>query len=289
VKNWVAAFRLKTLPLALGAIIVGSSLNSFAFDAEVFIFASLTAIFLQILSNLANDYGDFVKGTDKHRKDRALGSGKISKKSMKVAVFVFIILSLISGIYLLTIAFGDNIGLWIKFFILGLLCIGAAIAYTVGKKAYGYNALGDVFVFIFFGLVGVMGTAYLYSQNTDASYFFAALGYGSLCVAVININNIRDIEKDVLTNKTTVASKLGKEGAIYYQAVLMLLAIIGFAGHHLVSNYFSLAPVGAMLLGFVHFKRLKEAESIEQYNAQLKFVSLSSLATAILFAFEMYV
>lgn len=152
-KKWIAAFRLKTLPLALGAIILGSWVNDFSFDFEIFLFASITAILLQILSNLANDYGDYVKGTDRHRKDRQLAEGSISSQSMIIAIILFALGSLISGIYLLNISFGDNWSLWFGFLAIGLGSIAAAILYTVGKKAYGYMGLG-VFIRVYIFWVG---------------------------------------------------------------------------------------------------------------------------------------
>ena len=135
-KKWIAAFRLKTLPLALGAIILGSWVNDFSFDFEIFLFAGITAILLQILSNLANDYGDFIKGTDRHRKDRQLAGGNISPRSMLIAIVVFALGALSSGIYLLNISFGDDFNLWMKFFLLGIFSIASAILYTMGKRAY---------------------------------------------------------------------------------------------------------------------------------------------------------
>jgi len=287
-KHWLAAFRLKTLPLALGAIILGSRLHELAFDFQIFLFAALTAIFLQILSNLANDYGDYVKGTDRHRKDRQLSGGNISKQAMLIAIVLFVILALGSGIYLLHLAFADNWSYWLKFFGLGIASIVAAITYTVGKKAYGYNGLGDVFVLIFFGLIGVAGTAFLFKQDLNAEMWLAAIAYGCLCVGVLNVNNIRDLDKDILTNKITLASKLGREGAIVYQTVLIAIAFLGFAAHHLALDYFSMAPVATVVLGYFHITKLRNAEISDDYNKQLKFLSLGSLVVVILFCIKLF-
>ncbi|MGB1037538.1 MAG: 1,4-dihydroxy-2-naphthoate octaprenyltransferase, partial [Bacteroidia bacterium] len=220
-KHWLAAFRLKTLPLALGAIILGSSIDSSSFDWSIFFFAALTAICLQVLSNLANDYGDFVKGTDKHRTDRQLAGGTITPKAMKSAIVILTLGSFLSGLYLLFISFGDELKYWIGFLGLGIASIIAAITYTVGKKAYGYNGLGDLFVFVFFGLVGVLGTSFLFDQSIHWINVLPAVAYGCLCMGVLNVNNIRDLNKDVLTNKITLAAKLGKSGAENYQKALM--------------------------------------------------------------------
>lgn len=287
-KKWIAAFRLKTLPLALGAIILGSWVNDFSFDFEIFLFASITAILLQILSNLANDYGDYIKGTDRHRKDRQLAEGTISPRSMIVAIILFALGSLLSGIYLLNLSFGDNWDLWIRFLLIGLVSIAAAISYTVGKRAYGYMGLGDVFVFIFFGLVGVLGTSYLFRQEIWTSTWLLAIGYGCLCVGVLNVNNIRDLDKDVLTNKITIASKLGLQGSIIYQTLLIITALLTFSFYHLIENYYSLSPLLILILGFVHIQKLKEAETETDYNNQLRFLSIGSLGIVLLFVIRLF-
>jgi 1,4-dihydroxy-2-naphthoate octaprenyltransferase len=288
-KHWLAAFRLKTLPLALGAIILGCSLHELSFDLYIFLFATLTAIFLQILSNLANDYGDFVKGTDRHRKDRQLSGGAISKEAMLMAIALFTLLALGTGLYLLHLSFADNWSYWFGFLGLGIASIISAITYTVGKKAYGYNGLGDVFVFVFFGLIGVVGTAFLFNQMIEPAMWLSGTAYGCLCVGVLNVNNIRDLDKDVLTNKITLASKLGKEGALSYQITLMTVAFLGFIGHHLSNSYYSLAPFAVLVLGYVHITRLKNAKTADDYNRQLKFLSLGSLVVVILFLIKLFV
>ena len=287
-KKWIAAFRLKTLPLALGAILLGSWVNDFSFDFEIFLFASITAILLQILSNLANDYGDYIKGTDRHRKDRQLAEGTISPRSMIVAIILFSSGSLLSGIYLLNLSFGDSWDLWIRFLLIGMLSIAAAISYTVGKRAYGYMGLGDVFVFIFFGLVGVLGTSYLFKQEIWTSTWLLAIGYGCLCVGVLNVNNIRDLDKDVLTNKITIASKLGLQGSIIYQTLLIITAFLTFSFYHLIENYYSLSPLLILILGFVHIQKLKEAETETDYNNQLRFLSIGSLGIVLLFVIRLF-
>ena len=287
-KHWLAALRLKTLPLALGAIVLGSNLHRLSFRTEIFLFAALTAIFLQILSNLANDYGDYIKGTDRHRLDRQLAGGNISPGAMKVAIGFFTLLSLASGIYLLFIAFENNWKLWFMFFGLGLLSIVAAISYTVGKKAYGYYGLGDLFVMLFFGLVGVIGTAFLYKQEIHSVHFLPAIAYGCLCVGVLNVNNIRDLDKDILANKITLASKLGKTGAISYQMLLIISASLLLILHLFATGYISLAPVAVAIVGYIHIKKIQQAETPDDYNEQLKFLSLSSLGIVFLFALRFY-
>ncbi len=282
-KHWIAAFRLKTLPLALGAIIIGSSLNKLSFEFEIFLFASITAILLQILSNLANDYGDFKKGTDKHRKDRQLAGGNISPRAMLIAIVVFILMCLASGVYLLHLSFDTNWKLWFTFLGLGIASIFAAIGYTVGKKAYGYHGLGDLFVFLFFGLLGVLGTAFLFEPEITMYQWFPAIAYGCLCVGVLNVNNMRDLDKDVLTNKITIAAKLGKSGAFLYQLILLVSAALAFIIYHFETGYISLAPLVLIALGYFHLRALQKAETADEYNKQLKTLSLGSLAVAIIF------
>jgi 1,4-dihydroxy-2-naphthoate polyprenyltransferase len=292
--HWIAAFRLKTLPLALGAILLGSRLHDTSkahhleFQFNIFVMACITAILLQILSNLANDYGDFVKGTDKHRTDRQLASGHISPKSMYNAMVIVGAMAFLSGIYLLYISFGNDWAKWLIFLALGIASILAALAYTMGKKAYGYHGLGDFFVFIFFGLVGVLGTAYLFKPNISASMWLPAIGYGCLCIGVLNVNNIRDLDKDILTHKITIAGHLGLQGALVYQIILLAVALLCFTGHHIAEEYKSLAPIAVFVLGYTHIKRLFNAEIADDYNSQLKLLSLGSLLVAILFAIEIY-
>ena len=288
-KNWIAALRLKTLPLAIGAILLGSQLDKTSFEWNKFIFAVATAILLQILSNLANDYGDFQKGTDKHRTDRQLSTGSISSNQMLSAIILFVVLSLSTGLYLLQISFGGHWNYWLLYLGLGVASIIAAITYTVGKNAYGYLGLGDVFVFIFFGLVGVLGTSFLFNQTFNWTNLLPAIAYGCLCMGVLNVNNIRDISKDVLTNKLTLATKLGHTKAIQYQLVLMIVSIVAFVLHHVVNDYFSLAPIALVILSVFHFSKLKNAIESEDYNAQLKLLSIGSLLVTIVFSFELFV
>ena len=178
-KIWIEAARPKTLPLALSSIVLGSflALAHGNFHAAVLIFSVLTASFLQILSNFANDYGDYTKGSDGEDRlgpRRAVSSGDLSPKAMKKAMVLMVVLSLMSGSLL--IYFGNTETLFLKvfFYALGFAAIAAAIKYTVGKKPYGYRALGDVFVFIFFGLLGVLGTYALHTGEVSTELLIPA-------------------------------------------------------------------------------------------------------------------
>jgi 1,4-dihydroxy-2-naphthoate octaprenyltransferase len=196
-----------------------------AFRWSIFLLCVLTTIFLQILSNLANDYGDSIHGADsKERKgpQRAVQSGAISAAQMRTAVIIFVILCLISGVSLLLLSFGVNWNAILFFLGLGILSILAAIAYTVGKKPYGYIGLGDFSVLIFFGLVGVMGSYYLFTQQISTYQVLPALSCGLFSIAVLNINNIRDIESDRLAGKFSIPVRIGRNNAIIYHWFLLV-------------------------------------------------------------------
>jgi 1,4-dihydroxy-2-naphthoate polyprenyltransferase len=228
---WLTAIRLRTLPLALSSIGMGGFLAAAAgkFDWSIFLLCCVTTIFLQILSNLANDYGDSIHGADhagRKGPQRAVQSGAISSKQMKLAVIVTGAVSFISGISLLFISLEWN---WNEFFVflgIGLLCILAAIAYTVGKRPYGYAGLGDISVLIFFGLVGVMGSSYLMTKSLDWLQILPALSCGLFSVAVLNINNIRDIESDKAAGKFSVPVRIGKRNAAHYHAFLLIGGVV---------------------------------------------------------------
>ena len=225
-KIWISAFRLRTLPLALASIAMGGflALSAGFFRWSIFLLCVSTTIFLQILSNLANDYGDSIHGADSiDRKgpSRAVQSGAISSGSMKIAMIVFILLSLISGISLLLISFGVNWGAILFFLGLGVLSILAALAYTVGRKPYGYLGLGDFSVLIFFGLVGVMGSYYLFTKQISQLQILPALSCGLFSIGVLNINNIRDIESDKKAGKFSIPVRIGKKKATLYHWFLI--------------------------------------------------------------------
>lgn len=195
-----------------------------AFRWDIFFLCIVTTIFLQILSNLANDYGDSIHGADSvDRKgpQRAVQSGAVTKEQMRAAVIIFVFLSLISGVSLLLISFGFAWQAILFFFGLGVLSILAAIAYTVGKKPYGYAGLGDLSVLIFFGFVGVMGSYYLFTKHI--SYFEAlpALSCGLFSIAVLNINNIRDIDSDRRAGKFSIPVRIGRAKAVTYHWILL--------------------------------------------------------------------
>jgi 1,4-dihydroxy-2-naphthoate octaprenyltransferase len=230
-KIWIKAFRLRTLPLAISSAIMGSFL-AFAhgnFRWYVLLLASLTILFLQILSNLANDYGDAMHGIDNENRigpQRITQSGLVTKQHMQIMIVVFILLALASG-SLLIITGLHHIG-WktiLFFFVLGLSAIYAAIKYTIGKNPYGYIGLGDAFVFIYFGIVGVAGTYYLHANTFDPWVLLPASAIGLLSSGVLNLNNMRDIENDTRSGKRTLVVHIGSKAAKIYHLVLISLSI----------------------------------------------------------------
>lgn len=237
-KHWIQAARLRTLPLSLSGIIMGAFIAKWrlsqeggVWDWRVFALALLVTLLYQILSNFANDYGDGVKGTDKNRigeaEQRAVASGKITATQMRNAVILLSILSFAATVALLYVAFYPaNIREFWIFIGLGIACILAAIGYTVGKKPYGYMGLGDIFVFIFFGLVSVCGSYFLFTKSFDYDILIPASAIGMLSMAVLNLNNMRDIESDALSGKKTLALRLGFKKAMIYEIVLLQLPIL---------------------------------------------------------------
>jgi len=233
VKVWISAMRLRTLPLAFSCVFTGSAIN-WQYNAHswiIFTLSLLTTLFLQILSNLANDYGDHIKGTDNKERvgpTRAMQTGVLSAFSMQKALIVFSALALISGLSLLYVAFQDSnqMSFALLFLLVGLSAIAAAIKYTIGKNPYGYRGLGDLFVFLFFGLVGVCGTAYLHSTTFDLMWLLPAATIGLLSSAVLNLNNLRDHINDAASSKITVVVKIGFDKGKSYQYLLMFFAFV---------------------------------------------------------------
>ncbi|WP_312824611.1 1,4-dihydroxy-2-naphthoate octaprenyltransferase [Epilithonimonas sp.] len=237
-KHWIQAARLRTLPLSLSGIIMGAFIAKWRLSQEggnwdwrIFVLALLVTLLYQVLSNFANDYGDGVKGTDKNRigeaESRAVASGKITATQMRNAVILLSVLSFVATVTLLYVAFyPTNIREFWIFIGLGIACILAAIGYTVGKKPYGYMGLGDIFVFIFFGLVSVCGSYFLFTKSFDYDILIPASAIGMLSMAVLNLNNMRDIVNDELSGKKTLALRLGFKKAMIYEIVLLQLPIL---------------------------------------------------------------
>lgn len=226
------AARLRTLPLTVSNILLGSLIaySQGKFKLNITLLGLTTAVLLQVLSNYANDYGDFVNGTDEKRLskyERALQSGKISPGQMRWMLILLSLLTFITGILLITLA-AKALGpiALLVFLVTGILCIFAAITYTIGKKPYGYIGIGDIAVFIFFGIVGVCGIYVLQAQKWDWFVLLPASSFGLLSTGVLNINNIRDIESDRISGKKTLAVRIGLKKAKIYHSLLILIAVI---------------------------------------------------------------
>ncbi len=239
-RTWIQAARLKTLPLAASAIFLGAGLAVQAgeFRPLVFALSLLTALLLQVLSNLANDYGDAVSGADNEDRvgpQRVVQAGLISKEQMKRALIAVVIATVASGLTLLLVACWEQPAVLFGFLGLGLACIWAAMAYTMGKRPYGYQGLGDLFVFLFFGLVAVLGSGFLHQLSIRADWLLPAISAGLLATSVLNINNVRDLEGDKRSGKFTLAVRLGRERALRYHSALLLgasLTALGYLAIH---------------------------------------------------------
>lgn len=238
--KYIQSFRLRTLPLSMSGIILGSGLAFHALPDPinqlhfwlVFLFAILTTLSLQILSNLSNELGDAKHGTDDNQSTRAaygLQSGAITTKEMRVMIGLFIALSLLFGTTLIRIAFGGFfLTQSLVFYALGALAIAGAMTYTLGKHNYGYIGLGDLGVFLFFGLLSTMGSFYLQTQTMTPEVVWSATAIALPIVGVLNLNNIRDMDNDRLHGKHTFAGLLGKTGAKIYHALLLTGCLVIF-------------------------------------------------------------
>lgn len=289
--------RLRTLPLAVSGILMGSALadlNGIDGNKDITILALLTAICLQILSNLANDYGDFSKGTDNEKRlgnTRALQSGRITPQAMLRMIFIFIALCLGFGISLLYVASDGNLTLsFVLFFALGIAAIAAAIKYTVGKSAYGYSGFGDVFVFLFFGLVAVLGVYVLNKHFTwnwwlDRWMLLPATAMGLLSTAVLNTNNIRDIDNDRASNKNTIVVKMGLNKARVYHWFLLLgafvcmLVFVRLQFIHVIQYISLLAFIPIFIQGY----KVQTTAPSPVFNGYLKQLSLSTLLFVVIY------
>jgi 1,4-dihydroxy-2-naphthoate octaprenyltransferase len=288
---WLHAIRPRTLPLALSSTIAGSFMAAAdkRFSLSVFLLASATTLLLQILSNLANDYGDFTKGTDGGDRlgpKRMVQSGLIKPRPMVLAISLVVIMTLFSGISLIlagTQGAGDPVK--IIFLLVGIGAILAAVKYTVGRSPYGYHGLGDLFVFIFFGLVGVIGTYYLHTGQWKPDLILPAASIGFLSAGVLNLNNMRDYHSDKLALKKTLVVMMGSEKAKFYHLLLItgaMVTVILYTLMNLKSGYqfLFLIPVPVFIQDIITvFKNRQPAE----LNGELRKLALSTLVFSIAF------
>jgi 1,4-dihydroxy-2-naphthoate octaprenyltransferase len=290
IKIWISSFRLRTLPLALSTILMGSflAIASGEYKIPIIALSLVTTLLLQILSNLANDYGDGTKGTDNNDRlgpERALQSGAVSPAQMRKAIIIFSLLSLISGIYLIMVAFGKNWVLILIFLVLGIAAIAAAIKYTVGEKAYGYSGLGDVFVFVFFGLTAVFGTYFLNTNKIDFLILLPAISMGLFSTAVLNLNNMRDIKNDLTSGKITLAAKLGINKAKKYHLALLFVAMITSTIYTRITfnSGWNLIYLLSFPLFIFQLKNILKIEDEVLLDPYLKKLALTTLLFSVLF------
>lgn len=291
-KSWISAARLRTLPLSLSGIVLGSFLaySNGYFNFSILILAILTTIGFQVISNFANDYGDGVKGTDNQDRVgpmRALQSGDISPKQMLNAIIITGIITIIIALFLIYVSFGkENIFYSILFFLLGLGSIAAALKYTMGKNAYGYTGFGDVFVFLFFGLLSVCGTYFLYVHSIDYTIFFPAISIGLLSAGVLNLNNMRDRESDAKSGKNTLVVKIGEEFAKYYHYYLLIAAFLFaflYVFIHFRSGWQQFLFIIAFVPIFSHLIVVYNNKNAKKLDPELKKLALSTFLFAFLF------
>ena len=288
--NWINAFRLRTLPLAFSCIIMGSGLAMAdgQFNLTVFTLALVTTLFLQILSNLANDYGDFVKGTDNEDRvgpDRTMQSGLITKHEMINAMWIIAFLCSVFGVWLI---YEGTLGLDLKkaglFAILGLTAMGAAVKYTMGKNPYGYAGLGDIFVFLFFGWLGVLGSYFLHTHSFQWNLLLPASTIGLFTTAVLNINNMRDHEPDAQSGKNTLVVRIGiikakaYHQSLIYGGLLLSLAFIIPSTYYIHYLFMVTAP---LFIGFV--QSINRRSDFQNFDPFLKKQAITTFVFSILF------
>jgi len=297
VKSYIQAARLRTLPLSVSGIIIGSFMAASKgfFNWKICLLALLTTIGFQIISNFANDYGDGVKGTDNEDRigpERAVQSGAISPKQMRTAIISSSIITFLIAILLIFIAFGkDDFLNLIIFLCLGIASIAAAIKYTVGKKAYGYSGFGDLFVFLFFGLVSVIGSYYLYSKQLSITLILPAFSVGLLSIGVLNLNNMRDRASDIKSGKKTLVVKMGSESAKFYHYYLLITAFL-FAILYTVMHYNSPYQFLFLITFFPilkHFNVVAKNKMPKLLDPELKKLAITTFLFSLLFGIGLVV
>ena len=291
--DWIKASRLRTLPLAFSCIIVGTAIvlrgNPEEFSWTILLLTLFTTLLLQVLSNWANDYGDFVKGTDDDSRigpERVLQSGKINALQMKRAIIGLSLFAFLSGILLLALS-GILFQLsGIVFICLGLLAIWAAIRYTAGDKAYGYAGFGDMAVFLFFGILGVLGSAFLQTKALPSALdVLPAAAIGFLSTSVLNLNNMRDAQDDQQKGKITVAVRLGSMTSKIYHASLVSLGLLNLLLYKVLDyksplDFLFLLITPILAVHLITVFRTKEPSKLDP---ELKKVAMSTFLISLLF------
>lgn len=292
VKSWISALRPRTLFLAVATTICASGIaySDGKFSVSVCILTILTATLLQLLSNLANDLGDYQHGTDTTGErlgpQRAMQSGAITLLEMKRGIYISIGLSLIVGACLiLEAAQFMDISYIVAFLLLGIASIVAAVKYTSGKNPYGYKGLGDVFSFIFFGPVSVVGTYFLHTHEMSFQPWLPAIGMGLFTAAVLNVNNMRDMQNDKKSGKMTLAIKFGQLGSRHYHAILTLVAMLCFMFYAFIycNNWYQYLYLFFLIPFLIILKNIYQTKDDKMLDPYLKFTSMSTFFLAVAF------
>jgi 1,4-dihydroxy-2-naphthoate octaprenyltransferase len=294
--EWILAARLRTIPLSISGILIGSfaAFSENKFDVSIFLIAIFTAISYQILSNFSNDLGDGIKGTDDNRigPKRAIHSGAISVGEIKKGIFILVLISISLTLSLVLLSFwGDTINLAL-FVLLGFLAITAAIKYTVGENAYGYSGFGDLFVFLFFGLISVLGSNYLFTASLNYILIYPSCIIGLLSVGVLNLNNMRDIENDRKYKKNTIAVKLGVFKSKLYHYFLICGAIALMTIFHVKlesdSNLLLSLIICNILWLIFHVFQVSKVKAPKIFDKFLKPLGLSTFLYAVILSLYFY-
>lgn len=290
-KIWLQAARVRTLPLSISGILVGGAmaLQEGSFSWDILVLALLATLGFQILSNYANDYGDGIKGTDNNDRvgpKRTLQAGLLTPAQLKNGMWVTTALTLLVVLALIYVSFGREQPFHSAIYLLlGIAAIIAAIKYTVGKSAYGYRGLGDVFVFLFFGLVSVLGSYFLFTTQWPSYHILGATSIGCLAALVLHLNNMRDRESDAKVGKNTLAVYLGKNGAVRYHNALLGLGILSWMAYLGLSDSKPLFYASGLAFFplLMHFLKVQKVQDHKLLDPQLKIVALSTFLLALLY------
>ncbi len=291
-RHWIEAARVRTLPLSVSGIIVGSfyAMSQAMFNWNIVLFALTTTLGLQILSNFANDYGDGIKGTDNEDRVgpmRGLQSGLITPRQMMRAMIITSILTFISALLLIYFSFKEDYLIYsLTFFFLGIIAIASAIRYTIGNTAYGYRGYGDIFVFVFFGLVSTLGIYFMFAKELDYVLLLAATAIGFLSVGVLNLNNMRDEISDRKAKKNTLVVKMGGAKAKVYHyflviGAMVLIVIFAILKQFQFDQYLFLLAYIPLIL---HVKRVSENKDPRLLDPELKKLAISTFLLSVLLA-----
>jgi len=289
-KIWLQAARLRTLPLSLSGIIVGNGLayENDRFSLVILVLSLATTIAFQVLSNFANDYGDGVKGTDNESRigpARVLQQGLLTRAQLKKGIQICAVVSLVFAFALIYVAFGtSDLQYSLIFVLLGIASVVAAIKYTVGTNAYGYKALGDLFVFLFFGGVSVLGSYFLQVHEFQIELILPATSLGLLSVGVLNLNNMRDLHTDKEVNKITMAVLFGASLSKAYHTFLLIGAVLTAVFYVKMDIQPAYLFMIAVLPMMIHLRRVLGYTDPQEFDPELKRLALCTFLFAILFA-----